>query len=113
MSPTQCRTRVREVVGRRLVVLFGVEGAVFADRVVQHQREGGMRIAAELAELMNGRGGPRLVVLADRAVGFFQQLVGRSAVNVLQMLVGWVRIPGQKFAAACAPVVCDLVCAEN
>src|SRR3954447_26168035 len=58
-----------EFLAGRAVELLGVEGAVLADGVLEHQVERGALGVAELAVAVDYRGGVGLEVAADRLLG--------------------------------------------
>ena len=90
-----------------------MQGAIFTDRVAQEQVEHSARSMAERAVAMNYGCGARLQILADALVGFLQQGLFLSGLDLLHMLLQRQRLPIQKIPAAGDAVQGDLIGAQN
>src|SRR4051812_28239100 len=64
LPPAERRPDCGEFLGGGAIKLFGVERAVFANGVAQHQIEDRTWVVAEFAITMNERGGVSLEILA-------------------------------------------------
>src|SRR5262249_20065462 len=94
------------------VVLLGVQGAVFAGRVAQHDVEHGPRCVTQLAVTGNDRTGTGLILLANGAVGFLEEAgrIGRCDFGTGFGTRIW--LPFEELAASTA-VARYLVSAQN
>ena len=81
----------REFLDDRLQVLLGVQPAILADGVLEHEIEDRLARVTEFAVVMCGGGGEALIVLADGRFGDLQQarrLVGLDFVAMFVVRVG-------------------------
>src|SRR5688572_23478061 len=68
LAPPERRARGGEFLAARAVVLLGVEGAVLAGGVAEHQVQHAAGVVAELAVLVDDRAGAGLEIAANRLV---------------------------------------------
>ena len=98
-----------KLLGHRAVILFGVQGAVFADGVAQQQFEDRPGRTIQLAVAMDQGAGPDLIVAADRRFRFGQQMRPGHLADLLQVIRMRPGLPVQEIAAPVHPVQRHLV----
>src|SRR5438552_527896 len=103
----------RKFLGGRPVVLLRVQGAVFADCVLEQQVKHRTGRMALLAIVGHHRARMRLGLVADRIVEFLEELLAVGGLDLGELLFAWIRLPVQEVAAASQPVLGNLVGSQN
>src|SRR5262249_24406940 len=113
LAPPERGPDSSELLTHRAVVLFGVEGPVFADRKAEEEVEDPARRMAQLSISMNCPRGASPVILPNSTLEIREELLRARRLDLFELLRVRVRLPVQEIASPVPSIERHLVRAQD